>query len=336
MVRIALAGFAQGYYAVLYTRYLSRLKGLEIIGICDLGRDESYVYACAALSAKEFASELAVPLYHDYGELLAQKPDALILCSETWKHIEMAVLAVRQGIHTFVSKPLCFTVSQLCKTEQLMREDTCLLCGNPLKYEEGLIELCQRLKSGEIGTVYSLRIMVNHLAMTEQEWERDPEKSGGPLGTYGVYLFDIARWLTGKPIMELVAYGGNYANSGIRAADTVKILGIQSDGAQCLFELYSGIRHAFPFVQVEAIGDKGVLMTNNWNYAVIGQTADGIKPGRLRSSDMAAGEMEHFLDCVLHGTQERCGLSDMVYVARCIDAVTLSTELHEFVRIGGD
>ena len=51
MLKIALAGFSQGYYAVQYTRYLSKLKEIDIIGICDMGMEETYVRECAFLSA---------------------------------------------------------------------------------------------------------------------------------------------------------------------------------------------------------------------------------------------------------------------------------------------
>lgn len=335
MLKIALAGFSQGYYAVQYMRYLSRLKGIEVIGVCDLGMSEDYVRECAFVSAEDFAEELGCPLYHRYEEILAEKPDALLICSETKDHVKMAEMAVSLGIHTFVSKPLCFSYSQLGGLCGTKRADTCLLCGNPLKYEQGITEFRRRIRSGEIGKVYSIRMMLNHRAMTAQEWERDPAKSGGPLGTYGVYLFDLARWLTGEAICELAAFGDNFATPEIEAADTVKILGLQTDGSQCSLELYSGIQHEFPFVRIEAVGEKGTLVSNYDNYVFIEQTDKGAKLGCLRNSDMTAGEMEHFLDCILNDTEERCGLMDMIYVARCIDAVFQSMEQHAIIRMEG-
>lgn len=335
MLKIALTGFSQGYYAVQYTRYLSRLKGIKVIGVCDLGMSADYLRECAFMSAVEFAEELGCPLYHRYEEILAEKPDALLICSETWEHVKMAEKAMKLGIHTFVSKPLCFSFSQIAGLCELKQENICLLCGNPLKYEQGIVEFRDRIKSGEIGKVYSIRMMLNHRAMTAQEWERNPARSGGPLGTYGVYLFDLARWMTGQVIRELAAFGDNFATPEIEAEDTVKILGIQADESQCSLELYSGIRHEFPFVRVEAIGEKGTLVSNYENYVTIEQTEEGVKFGGLRNTDMTAGEMEHFLDCVLNGTTERCGLTDMTYVVRCIDAVFQSMEQHAIVRLEG-
>lgn len=333
MLKIALAGFSQGYYAVQYTRYLSKLKEIDIIGICDMGMEETYVRECAFLSAEEFARELQTPLYHSYEELLELKPDALLICNETKDHGTIAEKAISKGIHIFVSKPLGFTESQIVGLEKVKNDNTCLLCGNPLKYEQGIVELHNRLLSKEIGDVYSIRIMLNHLAMTEQAWERDPVRSGGPFGTYGVYLFDLAKWLTGKQLMELVAIGENYATPQIKVPDTVKILGIQKDGSQCLLELYSGIRHEYPFIQVEAVGSLGTLITKYDNYSVIEQTKMAVKLGALRSTNMTVGEMEHFLDCIKHKAAERCSLTDMIYVVRCIDAALLSMKQQKFITL---
>src|SRR5690606_7752518 len=149
---------------------------------------------------------------------------------------------------------------------------------------------------------------------------RDPRRSGGPFGTYGVYLFDLAQWMTGKSIRELIAFGDNYATPQIKAHDTVKIMGRHIDNTQCILELFSGINHDYRFIQVEAVGDRGTLITRYDNYTVIGQTKEGARLGSLRSSDMTAGEMEHFLACIKYGEPERCSYKDMVYVVRCIEA----------------
>lgn len=333
MLKIALAGFSQGYYAVEYLRYLSKLKGIEVAGICDLGEDDAYVRECAGISACDFADELQTVLCHSYGSVLSLKPDALLICSETKDHGKMAMETMNAGIHTFVSKPLGFSLSQISNLISLKKEGVCLLCGNPLKYEQGVVEFYNRIQSGEIGKVYSIRVMVNHLAMTKQQWERELSRSGGPLGTYGVYLFDLARWITGYPIEKMVAFGSNFATPEISMEDTVKIVGIQADGGQCSLELYAGIRHEFPFIQIEAVGTEGTLITNYGNYAVIGQTGKGAKLGALRNTDMTMGEMNHFLDCILYKEAERCSLEDMLYVTRCIDAAFLSMKEQKIVKL---
>ncbi|TAH73794.1 MAG: Gfo/Idh/MocA family oxidoreductase [Anaerolineaceae bacterium] len=333
MLRIALIGFSQGYYAIEYTRYLSRLKDIEIIGICDMGKDEKYVMDCAFISAQDFALEMKAPLYHSYDDLLKYKPDAVLICCETKDHGVLAEIALKKGIHVFVSKPLGFNYEQIKNLDAVRQKHIRLLCGNPLKYEQGIVEFHERLQNKEIGSVYSIRVMINHLAMTKQEWERNTKLSGGPFGTYGIYLFDLARWLSGKSISKLFAIGDNYVTPEIDAYDTIKIIGIHTDNTQCLLELYSGIKHDYPFVQVEAIGDKGTLITKYDNYTLISQSIENVRLGSLRSTDMTIGEMEHFLDCIKNNAEERCNFEDMTYVVRCLEAGNESMIKHKFVDV---
>ncbi len=325
MIRIALAGFAQGYYAVMYTRYMARLKEVEIVGVCDCGEDDDYVRECAFTTAGEFAKEMNAQLVHSFIALLELKPDAVLICCETAQHAVLARAALEKGVHVFVSKPLCFSS---CDTEMLKgaARGKTLLCGNPLKYEKGMEELYTRLHNGEIGEIYSLRVMINHLAMTKQAWERDTARSGGPLGTYGVYLFDLAQWLTGQKLTQVYALADNYGTPEISGPDTVKVLGRGEKKTQFTLELYSAIHHDYPFVQVEAVGTKGTLITRYDNYATVAQTQRGTVLGALRSSDMGGGEMEHFLACVRGEVTERCGLIEMDYVARCVEAAWRSID----------
>ncbi len=323
MIRAALTGFSQGYYATVYTRYLARLKEVEIAAVCDEGAPAAYVQECAFTTAQTFAAQLAVPLVHDFTELLEKKPDAVLICGETAAHAPTALRALEAGMHVFVAKPLTFRGEDIRMLRGAHGGRT-LLCGNPLKYEQGMEEMHRRLHGGEIGRVYSLRVMINHLAMTRQAWERDASRSGGPFGTYGVYLFDLARWLTGQKLTRLYALAGNFDTKEIDAPDTVKVLGQGEHGAQFSLELYSAIRHAYPFVQIEAVGSEGTLVTRYDNYATIAQTTRWTSFGELRSSDMAAGEMEHFLACIRGEETERCSLQDMDYTVRCIEAAWAS------------
>ncbi len=325
MIRIALAGFGQGYYATTYTRYLTRLKAVEAAGVCDFGESDAYVRECAFTTAAAFSGEIGAPLVHSFQELLALKPDAVLICCETAQHALLAKAALEHGVHVFVSKPLSFSSADTAMLRGAAKGRT-LLCGNPLKYEKGLEELHARIQAGSIGEVYSLRIMVNHPAMTEQEWERDAKRSGGPLGTYGVYLFDLAQWLSGQKLTRLYALADNFGTPEIFCPDTVKVLAYGDKGAQFSLEMYSAIRHAFPFVQVEAVGTKGTTVTRYDNFATVTRTRDGASLGSLRTSDMGAGEMEHFLNCIQGRDTERCGLAEMDYVARCIEAVVRSVD----------
>lgn len=335
MIKVGLLGFSQGYYATTYTRYLSRLKETEIIGVCDFGRDDGYVLECADITAKAFGEEMGVPLFHSAEDLLELKPDAVLICNEVCEHTDTAKLAVKQGIHAFVSKPLTFNPVQARELLAVKPDNVVLLCGNPLKYEQGVLEVEQAAASGVIGKIYSLRLMVSHLAMTQQEYERDAARSGGPLGTYGIYMADLARYITKQDIKSVFAMGGNYCFPQLNTLDTVKAVAELSDGALCSLELFSGYDLSFPFLRIELAGEKGTICTNYDNNTFITRAETGASLGGYRTGNMGAGEMEHFLDCIAGREKERCSVTDMVFVSEFIEAVQKSIKERKLISVGG-
>ncbi|MEJ3651587.1 Gfo/Idh/MocA family oxidoreductase [Actinomycetes bacterium KLBMP 9759] len=61
---------------------------------------------------RELAERLGVTDYVDgYAELLARRPDAVIICSENARHRELTELAAAAGAHVLCEKPLATTVA---------------------------------------------------------------------------------------------------------------------------------------------------------------------------------------------------------------------------------
>jgi len=333
-MRIALVGFSQGYYAVSYLRYLEQRKGIEIAAVCDLNASKEYIRSCAFVDAAAFAEEMGAPLVHSLEEVIRYRPNAALLCCETNSHTRLAAELLAAGIHVFVSKPLCFASCQADALAGAMPTGAILLCGQPLRYETGIREAMARIRGGEIGTVYAVRIRICHAAMIRQAWERDEACSGGPLGTYGVYLFDLAREFGDVPVEMLYALEQNAATPEIRAADTVSILA-RGGSVHFQLELFSAVDLQLPFIHAEVFGKKGVLETQYDNAATLVRGADGLKSGEFRTSDMTRGEMEHFLACLRREAAPECSVERMRYITRCIEAVQRSILSGEVERITG-
>ncbi len=331
-MRVALVGFSQGYYAVEYTRYLSRLREAVITAVCDLGKDEAYVRSCAFVEAGVFAREMGAPLTHTLEETLATKPEAVLLCCETAEHTSLAEKVLAAGAHVFVSKPLCFSSAQADRLADVLPAGLKVVCGQPLRHEDGVRELLKRINEGEIGRIYSVRVRLCHEAMIHQAWERDSRLSGGPLGTYGVYLFDLAHAFSGVKLDRLYAVGQNAATAEIKDMDTVKILAV-GGRIQFSLELFSAVGTPMPFLHAEIVGERGMLETGYENPATVARMSVGTKPGMLRTSDMTRGEMEHFLACVSGKCQPCCGVEDMRYITRCIEATRESIRLETPVMV---
>lgn len=324
MLKIGLAGFSQGYYAVTYMRYLSARLDVVCAGVCDLGATSDYVRECAFTTAEQFAGELGAPRFTNLEDLLDASPNAILVCCETHQHAELAARALAKGIHVFVSKPLSFRQRDFAPL-RAAAGNAVLLCGNPLRYQPDILNLAKRVEAGEIGKPYAMRATVCHQAMIHQAWERDPALSGGNLGTYAPYLFDLQQWIIKKKFQCLYAQGGNYATPQTASADTIQIAGRLADGGVCTLELHSGLKQPHPFFEAEVVGTGGWLNASyEDNAASSSKNVGGGDLGPLPKADPGANEMDHFIDCILKGEAPRCGLAEMEYTAACVAAVQKS------------
>ncbi len=332
--RLGLLGFSQGFYATTFTEYLLEHPNVKVVGCCDLGKSSQYVRECAAITAEEFASKNNILLVHDLEDFFELKLDMILVATETWEHKKYTLEALRQGCHVFVCKPLSFLSKDVEEViEASQGKGLVVLSGQPLRYESGFESVCEKTRSGKLGKVTNIRLLINHEAMLHQEWERDPAKSGGPLGTFGIYLFDIIRWATGQEFKRVYATGSNFIFPQINANDTVQINGVLTEGTLVSLNLVSTIIWPFPFGLMDIVGEKGVLRTNYDNYESILQGKDGVELGEIRYSPMGRREIYHFVDCCLGKAIPKITLNDALAAARCIEAVDKSIKLGRAVEL---
>jgi|LFRM01.1.fsa_nt_gb predicted dehydrogenase len=333
-LRFGLIGFSQGHYATNYTRALLCRPEVELVACCDLGASPSYVQECAFTTAEEFCREVGMELVHDLDSFFQRDLDVVMVASETADHCVHTLRALEEGCQVFVSKPLSFVSREVQAIKECAESKNLLvLPGQPLRYEEGILEAAERVRRGEVGEPINIRLFLCHEAMVHQEWERDPARSGGPLGTFGVYLFDIVRWVTGQEFVELFAYGDNFVFPQIKAADTVQIGARLASGALVQLNLASTMTWPYPFVNLEVIGTEGVLRTNYDNYTVLVQKQGSVSLGGIRYSPMGDLEINHFIDCCLQKAAPRITLEDMLRAAQGIEAAARSMALGTKVRL---
>ncbi|GIQ68804.1 Gfo/Idh/MocA family protein [Xylanibacillus composti] len=323
-MRFGLIGFSQGFYATTYTRHAARLKGIEVVACCDLGQTDEYVLECAGITAREFAEELGCELLSDLDAFFSRKLDAVMVASEVWQHAEHTINALSHGCHVFVGKPLSFRPDEVQAVIDKAREaDRLVLPGNPLRYESSMQQIADQIRGGAIGKPTNIRVFVHHEAMVHQEWERDPAKSGGPLGTFGIYLIDTVRWLTGQELGHLYAVGGQFVFPEVQSWDTVQAVGATTEGALVQLNLVSTMTWEYPFVMVDAIGTKGVIHNNPYRQAYVLQNPQD-QLGPIQYDPMGQKEIEHFIACCQGTSRPAITLDDMLAAAEGIQTMTRS------------
>src|SRR5574341_2540879 len=100
MIRIGIMSaahvHAEGYLAILRSA-----KGVECVGIADddPGR------------AATLGRDLGVRVWPAYDDLLAQRPDGVIVCAENTRHRALVEMAAHAGVHVLCEKPLATTLT---------------------------------------------------------------------------------------------------------------------------------------------------------------------------------------------------------------------------------
>lgn len=352
-LRFGLIGLSQGFYATVYTRIAATMKGIDVVGICDLGMPEDYTRDCIGMTASSFAHEIGAPLFHSLGDLLSTSPDAVMVASETHDHAAHALVALEAGAHVFVGKPIALLSQDIRRIEQVAAQRGLkVLPGQPARYDEGMVQAAERVRNGEIGRPLVARLLVNHEAMLSPAWERDPQRSGGPLGTFGIYCFDLVRWVTGLEFTEAFAYGENFTLKGqVDDLDNVVISARLTGGTIASICLTSSVRWTYPFLDLEIIGERGTLRAGYHNYPVVTQgpgvmqwpgntqglgisrAPDMARLSPVRYSPMNQNEIAHFI-AVARGQEEpRISLTDALRAAELIEATRASIAGGSIVRM---
>ena len=330
-----LIGLSQGWYADLFATELLAMKDVEFVGVCDLGKSQEYVLDCIGMSAEAFAAKFEAVLYHDAADMLGEKLDFVVVASEIGEHCDNSCQALEAGAHVFACKPFSFIADEVRRAMQVAKSNQrIVLPGVPSRFEDGMIEAVRRVRAGDVGRPLTARVFVNHAAMTSPPWQRDTAKSGGPLGEFGTYGFDIVRWVLGEEPEEVFAYGENFMHKGqIESWDNVKALLRFDSGTLGSVHICTSIGWEYPFFDLEVVGEKGCLRTDYHNYPVVTHGKSSAQLAPIRYAPMNQREIAHFVKAVRGEEELRVTLEDAYAVAKTIEAVQESLTAGGPVRI---
>jgi predicted dehydrogenase len=119
-------------------------------------------------------------------------------------HAEQAMTALQYGKHVLCEKPLARTLSEAQAMLDIALESKKVHHVNfPYRHLYGVQELRRRVRGGDIGDPYLLRIQYDGWKGLNPEWriswrECQALAGGGELYDHGSHLFDIARFLFGR------------------------------------------------------------------------------------------------------------------------------------------
>lgn len=228
---------------------------------------------------ERFAKDLGIKnISKDYHDILNDPEiQAVMICSSTNTHADIAIEAIKAGKHVFCEKPIS---QDLAKIKEVMEA----LKGSKLKFQVGFNRrfdhnfeaVRNAVKDGKIGDVHVVKIT-----------SRDPDApsldyvkvSGGIFLDMTIHDFDMTRYLSGSDVEEVYVNGACLVNPDIAKCgdiDTAIITMKLKNGALAVID--NSRKAAYGYDQrAEVFGSLGqVAVTNDSQSTAVISSGAGV------------------------------------------------------------
>jgi predicted dehydrogenase len=217
-----------------------------------------------------------------FEELLAAPLDGVVIATPSAFHAEQAIRALEKGMAVFCQKPLGRDAQEVRRVVDAARAANRLL-GVDLSYRftTGMRLLRERIRSGELGDVFSMNLVFHNAYGPDKAWFYEPKLSGGGcVMDLGIHLVDLALWALDFPEVtrvtsNLYAGGQPLPNPGQQVEDyAVAQLELKGGAAvqlACSWKVSAGCDAV---IEASFYGSKGGASFRNVNGSFYDFTAE--------------------------------------------------------------
>mgnify|MGYP005837017131 CR=1 FL=1 len=324
-----------------------------VIGVGMMGRNHARVYAQmenAALVAaadpdatalEPIARTYKVRVYTDYIEMLdAEKPDLVSIAVPTRLHREVAVEAMKKGIHVFLEKPISASLEEGQEiVDCAKREGVKLAVGHIERFNPAIIELKKQLDAGQLGRIFQIH------ARRVGPFPSRVEDVGVVIDL-ATHELNLLEYLTGSQVESVYAE----IEREIHAKHEDLLTGILKfkDGTVGILDINwltpTKIR------ELSLIGERGMFSVNyltqdlyfyendylngNWE----GLAIMGVSEGRrirhnIKRKEPLVAELESFVEAVIHDIAPQIGGEEALRAVLLAQRLLESGQRHEVVWV---
>jgi predicted dehydrogenase len=181
-VRVGFVG--AGGIANAHMDCISRMEGVEVVGICDVVREK----------AERAAGRFGCRAYTSYGELLEKEPmDALFVCVPPHAH-GMEIMAAKRGIAIMVEKPIARTLEMAREIERAIAESGVI---SSVAYHWRYMNSVKQAKEILSGRKIAMALGYWIGGLPGVPWWRVKDQGGGQVIEQTTHIFDLARYMVG-------------------------------------------------------------------------------------------------------------------------------------------
>lgn len=272
-LRMGMVGGGPGAFIGAVHRIAANIDG-EIELVCG-------AFSSDPEKSKQAGISLGLPterVYGSYKEMIRreaalpanERMDFISIVTPNHLHFEPAQLALENGFHVVLDKPMTFDLAQAKKLQELAKKSQLFFClthtytGYPM-----VKEARQQVLSGKFGKIRKIYVeypqgwLSTFLESSDQKqaaWRTDPSRSGiaGSMGDIGTHAFNLAEYVSGLQTTKLCA-DINIVVEGRKLDDDGAVLLKYNNGASgVLFatQIAAGEENN---IKVRVYGEKGGL-----------------------------------------------------------------------------
>ncbi|MGB8455133.1 MAG: inositol 2-dehydrogenase [Anaerocolumna sp.] len=266
-----------------------------------------------------WAEGLGIPkVYTDYKDILKDSSiQAVLICSSTDTHADIAIEAIKANKHVFCEKPISQDLSKIKAVMEALKDSKVKFqVGFNRRFDHNFEAVHNAVAEGKIGDVHIVKVT-----------SRDPDAppieyvkvSGGMFLDMTIHDFDMVRFLTSSDVVEVYANGTALVNPAIKDAgdiDTAIITMKLANGALAVIDNSRKADYGYD-QRAEVFGSKGqVAVTNDSNSTAIISTSSGVtveKPLYFfleRYMASFSKEVSLFIQAIMNNTEVPVNIND--------------------------
>jgi UDP-N-acetylglucosamine 3-dehydrogenase len=278
MREVSVAIIGAGFWGKNHARVLKEIPGVRLTHVCDIEIDR----------AKELALRYGIPKYmRDYREVLSDDVDAVILCTPSTTHAEIALAVIREEKHVLIEKPMATTIKQAEDIVAEARRNKSMVMVGFIERFNPAVELGKELiEKGEIGRIilsYSKRI---------GSW---PERIGdiGVVKDTAIHDIDLAMYIFNVEPISVYAKGGSIKH---KLEDHVQaVLSFEGDKSALIEANWLTPRKKR---EMHITGEEGVISIQFISREIVVEKAEGSRSPMVKQVEPLMAEVQHFINCI--------------------------------------
>ena len=206
--------------------------------------------------------ELGIRVYDDV-TAVAEDPEIELvsLCTPDDTHESYGVMLLEAGKHLLLEKPVALSVAAAGRlTAAAQANDRRISVGYEMRVNPAVLKIRELMGAGVVGEVRAFSLYQYRPPFRRDKWEKwiqAKERSGGLLVEETCHWFDLARFLTGREIVQVHCVGSDRIHADFDYEDIAFVQGAFADGS--VFQIGHALTGFDYSLIVQVHGDRGAI-----------------------------------------------------------------------------